>query len=236
MARANTLMYTASVLQLAPIIAALAARTGFAGPRRWITGWFLLAIGFDVLQRVLGQSALNNLWTAYLGSTLLGTAALCAMGGWQSNDVARTAVRLMVPLSLVAAGLLFFVVENSARFSLVVNPMYGLLVLSVAVFTMGSRGLHEDEPLLRQEWFWISGGLALYYGATAAVSPLGAILVPEHPGTYVKALTLQAATNIVAYVFVTIGFLCRTPRPSGASSPPSPSAWRSSWSPSERPS
>lgn len=236
MARVTALIYAASALQFAPIVTGLAARTGFAGPRRWIVGWMLLGIVFDLLQRVLGRSDLNNLWTTYLAAPLMGAAALSAMATWQRHDLARTAIRIMIPLSLVAWLVLVFAVETSDSFSLVVDPMYALLALGVAVFTMGSRGLREDAPLLRQDWFWFCGGFALYYGAAAASSPFSATLVGERVDLVLRALTLQAVTNIVAYVLVTIGFLCRTPSPSGASSLPSSSAWGSSWSPSERPS
>ncbi len=236
MAEFRTIAIAATFLQLAPILTGVVARWRFRGPRLWISLWLLVGFSFDMLQFLMSRSSLNNHWTTYLVAPLMGIIALRVMIYWQRHELARIATGLMIPLSLAAWLVLLMAVEDARTFSRVVEPMYSVLALGVGVYTIGSRALHDDVPLLEQEWFWCCGALALYYGSAAAVSPLGALLVATRPDLVLKALTMQAAIDIVAYLLVSIGFLCRPPTPSGAWSLPSPSAWRSSWSPSERPS
>jgi hypothetical protein len=229
-------VHAAVGLQSLPIIVAISARTGFQGARRWIAVWFAMGLGFDIVMVYLGSQGINNHWLGYAATPAMGVLALSAMATWQRDDLARVAVRLMMPLSLVTWLALLVAVEDADSFSRVTEPMYDLVCLAVAVLTMGVRGLREEDPLLRQDWFWFCAAFALYYGASAAVAPLGALLVDSRPDLIVRALTMEAVLDIVAYSLAAIGFLCRPQNRSGAWSLPSPSPWPSSWSPSERPS
>ncbi len=224
----------AIVMQAAPIVAAIVAGTGFAGARRWVGVWCFLALALDATLASL--SSANNLWVLYLVGPLMGSTALLALARWQREDVARITLWLMVPLALAAWAVALLRFEDPQSFSLIVDPMYDTLCLGAALFTLGRRGLHEDAPLLRQDWFWICGGFALYYAKAAAASPLYAALIASRPDLVGRALTLMAAVDIVALLLLLTGMLCRPPTPSGASLPPSPSPWGSWWSPSERPS
>jgi hypothetical protein len=224
----------ATLMQAVPVLAGIVARTGFAGPRRWVAAWCVIALALDATMSAFTHT--NNLWVTYLVGPLMGSAALYAMARWQRDDVAAITIRMTVPLALAVWLVALLRLEDVQSFSLLVDPMYSVLCLGVALFTLGRRGLLEDAPLVGQDWFWICGGFALYYGKAAAASPLGALLVASRPDIVRGALTLMAGTDIVAYLFLLMGILCRPPTPSGVSSSPSPSAWRSWWSPSERPS
>jgi hypothetical protein len=229
----RTIAYLATLMQAVPVLTAVLSRHGFAGPRRWIAAWCLLGLAGDATLEMFNH--INNLWVIYLVVPLMGAVALYAMAAWQNAELSRIAIWLMIPLSVAAWFLVLLSFEDWTSFSLVVEPMYDILCLGAALFTMGARGLREDTPLVRQDWFWLCGGLAVYYGAAAGSSPLLAAVVRSREDLAFRALTLVALLNIVAYVLLTIGFACR-PTPSGVSSPPSPSAWRSWWSLSERPS
>jgi hypothetical protein len=167
---------------------------------------------------------------------MMGSTALHAMARWQRDDVAAITIWMTVPLALAVWLVALLRIEDVRSFSLLVDPMYSVLCLGVALFTLGRRGLIEEAPLVRQDWFWVCGGFALYYGKAAAWSPLAAALVASRPDIVRGALTLMAATDILAYLLLLMGILCRPPTPSGVSSSPSPSAWRSWLSLSERPS
>jgi len=227
----RAVLMTATLMQAAPVLGGIAARARFTGPRLWVAIWCFVSLLLDWVMGLAKPG--NNLWVIYLVGPLMGSAALYAMAQWQRNYVARITIWLMIPVALAAWALAMFSVEDAESFSLVVEPMYSLLCLGAALFTLGQRGLHEDAPLLRQDWFWLCGGLALYYGKSAVSSPVYAALIQSHPELVTRALTLMAATDIVAYLLLLTGILCR-PTPSGASSSPSPSPWASSWSPSER--
>jgi len=232
MAYSMEFAYVAIAMQAVPILGGIVARTGFAGPRLWVGVWCFLALALDATMAAFSHT--NNLWVTYLVGPMMGSVALHAMARWQRDDIARITIWMMIPLALVvwATALLRF--EDPGSFSLMVDPMYDVLCLGAALFTMGRRGLHEDAPLLRQDWFWICVAFAVYYGKAAAASPLSALLVASRPDLVGRALTLIAVTDIVAYLLILKGILCRPPTPSGVFSLPSPSAWRSSWSPSER--
>jgi len=232
MALSRLMAYTAIAMEAGPILGGIAARTGFAGPRLWVGAWCFIALALDATMATFGHT--NNLWVTYLVGPTMGSVALHALARWQRDDVARITLWLMIPIALAVWFVALLRFEDPESYSLLVDPMYDVLCLGAALFTLGHRGLREEAPLPRQDWFWISVGFAVYYGKAAAASPLAAALVATRPDLVLSALTLMAATDIVAYLLILKGILCRPLTLSGASSLPSPSAWRSSWSPSER--
>jgi len=119
---------------------------------------------------------------------------------------------------------LFALVEDRAVDSTVVEPLYMLLALVVTVFTLAARSATERQPLMRQDWFWVCAGLALYLGSNAAFSPLVAALVEHHPDLVLRAFAVKSALDIAAFLTLSVGILCPLPTPSGASSSPPSSA------------
>jgi hypothetical protein len=94
-----------------------------------------------------------------------------------------------------------------------------------------TRSLAEHGRLLRQDWFWILGGIMLFTGTGTALQPLAWYLVRVgREDLLLSAFNLKAAVDIFAFAAITWGVLCPLPpRLSGGVSSP-PSSPLASWS------
>ena len=228
-------LYLAAASQLGPVIAALRPY-GFVGPRRWVVAWCSLAVAVDLVSLVLARHGVNNHWTTYVALPLRGLLVLLALAGWQRLDLARHTLLAAIPVYVAMCAVLFVVVERADTYSAISEPVYTLLGMVGALFTLLTRSMEESRPLVRQEWFWICGGLLLFFGSNAAYHPFARIALSTRPDLVLSALVVRSLAEIVAFAAITIGVLCPTSSPSGASTSPASSAWRSSSSRSVSPS
>jgi hypothetical protein len=165
----------------------------------------------------------NNHWTSYVFVPLQGAAILWALSLWQTRQMARLTIRAAIP-GFLAAWLLLLFVEDIHNFSAIAEPVYSLLSLSAALYTLVVRSADAIDSLLREDWFWICAGLSLHFGALIFLTPLGAALVRTNPEIIVRAYYVRALLNVLAYVLITYGFLCPRPLPrSGRSFSPASS-------------
>jgi hypothetical protein len=217
-------LHMAAGSQVLPIAAGLLAPDRLAGARRWILIWCTLQFAFDMLALLLARSNQMNLWIGLFDATLGGVLVLWALSLWQRRPLARLTLQLMIPLYAVAT-ILLALVEGVGGFSTLAHPVYAMLALGAAIWTLATRSHDETKPLLRSDWFWMCIGLALYFGSTSTLSPLSAVLLGTHPELVVRALEVKSAVDIVAFTAMTIGVLCPLPRPlSGVSLSPASSA------------
>jgi hypothetical protein len=100
--------------------------------------------------------------------------------------------------------------------------MHALVLLAAAVWTWLRRAPTAEGSILRADWFWACGGLALYGASTAAIEPLAALLLDERPDLVMQAYILRGAAHGTAYLLLAWSLLCPTPakRSSPSSSPP----------------
>ena len=70
----------------------------------------------------------------------------------------------------MAWGVLTFAVEDTSSFSRVADPLANLVGLSAAAFTLVARSHVASGLLLRKDWFWVSGGMVLYFGTRPCCS------------------------------------------------------------------
>ncbi len=162
----------------------------------------------------------NNHFISYVGILLMAPAILWALSLWQSRPVARLTIRLTIPAFVVAWTLLTLLVEDITNFSPVAEPIYSMLALGAAVYTLLSRGLTENEPLLRQDWFWVCAGMCLYFVPLIVVEPLSAAYVRTNPALVMDVYTVRFYINTAAFIAVTIGMLCPRTTQSGRFSSP----------------
>lgn len=192
-----------------PVLAALARHRQIQGARLIIVGWCLLLFGVDMLGWYIGRGlGLNNHFLSYIATPLQGATVLWALSLWQVKPVARLTLRLAIPPFLVSWIILTLLLEDTRNFSAVAEPVYSLLALGAALFTVLSRSSDEVSSLLEQDWFWICTGLALYFGALAVLTPLAAGFVNTNLELVSRAYVVRSIVTILAFVCISIGMLC----------------------------
>jgi len=208
-----------------PVVTGVFARQRLSGARRWVLAWAAMATAATIAQRVIAYAGHSNLWLSYItlpGSCVL---ALAAFSLWQTRELLRQVIRAAIPVSLLAGIALVLLVEDTGSFSAIAAPMFALVGLGASLLTLVTRASDEPESLLRQDWFWITTGMALYFGALAALMPMARLLIGAHAELVNRAWQLWGASAIVANGAIAVGMLCPNPslpQPSGASSPPAP--------------
>ena len=230
------IMQVAAASQAIPPLAALRHGRRLPAARRWVVGWGLLLLAYDGVALALALRGRPNLWLRYLVGPIESGVVLVALSLWHTDAVARLTLRYAAGLFAVIWVLLVAFVEQTNTFGLVTGPFQSLLLLGASVGTLLLRVRTEEASLVREDWFWVCGGLALWYGTAAALDPLARLLVAEHPSVVNSAYRVKAAVDVFASLAIARGMLCpvHPPLSGGPSSPafsPSPSSSRPSVSP-----
>ena len=221
------LLVTVTVLELAPVAAALRWRPLRLLPpaQRLVALCFALMFLQDVTMAVLASQGRNNQWVNYLGAPVQTVLFLLALAHWQIGGVERRAVRLAAAGFVVVWALLMLGAEDLRDFSRFASPLRALLVVTVAAWTMVRRSTRTMEMPASEAWFWVCAGLLLYFGSGAVLGPVSSILYRSAPHLVLAAHNTKSVINIFAYLLVAWGMLCRLPSGSsgGSSWPPAPS-------------
>lgn len=218
-------MYASLASQYLPLVAAFVRRKGLTRPRVFVLIWVGLYGLMNILAVYLGTRGVNNHFLTPIFTPFQGVVILWALSLWQTRHVPKLTIRLAIPCFLIAWAAFTVTIEDVRNFSLAAEPVYSMLALGAALYTLVTRGGDATEPLTQQDWFWICAGLALHFGALAVVLPLAAGLVHADPPMVVRAYAVRAIVNVLAFICITIGFLCPTPATrSGSSSSPASSA------------
>ena len=218
-------IYASIASQYLPLVAAVVGRQRLTRPRVFVLLWVAIYVVMDAIGVLLARQGINNHFVSTVFIPFQGAVILWALSLWQTRQLARLTIRLLIPFFIVAWAAFTLTIENVRNFSLAAEPVYSMLALGAAIFTLVSRGADATEPLTRQDWFWICGGLAIHFGALAVVLPLAAGLITTNVEVVVRAYTVRAVDNIFAFNCITIGFLCPKPATlSGSSFSPASSA------------
>ncbi len=196
--------------QLAPLAAAAFVRRRPAGARAWVLAWCALLAATDALSLALGARHTSNLLVINLATPVGGALVLWALSLMQRGDVARLTYRLGIVPFLAVWAVLTWAFDEAQRFSSVADPMAALVALAAAAYTLLSRSVGHDGPLTRADWFWISAGLCLYFGAASALMPLSALLVREAPDLLSRAYEVKSLLEIAAFLAIARGVTCPT--------------------------
>ncbi len=224
----------ASVLfELAPTVAAVAAERTLSRPLRLVAACFAVMFLQDAIGWWMADRGINNLWLSHVGTPLQTLLLLLALAHWQMGETERRAVRIVAPVFLVLWGILLVAVEAPRTFSRFTQPLQAILIVAIAAWTMIRRTTRTFEAPAAEPWFWVTSGLLLYFGTGAVLSPVSNLLVRTAPDLVMAAHVGKAVVNIVAYLLVARGMLCRlTSGSSGGSSWPPASSPSSSPPPS----
>lgn len=202
------LIYLAAASDGIPLVAAAAVRRPVRGPRGWLLVWCALLAGLDYTSLYLAMHGVHNLWTQYVFTPVSTALVLWALSGWQVGEVARMTMRYAIVPVLVLWAVLAAAFENASTFSRAAEPMAYLVCLVVAAYTLLVRSLHCKGDLLRQDWLWITAGLALYFGTWGAIAPLSALLAGSAPALLARVYQVQAVLGIGAMLAIARGVTC----------------------------
>ena len=202
------LFFPGAAAQAAPLVAAAVARRPVGTARAWILVWCALLVLVDGASLWLGREGASNLVLFTLVTPLSGAIVLWVLSCWQTGDLPRLTLRVAIIPLLLAWTALTYGLEDSSSFSRVAQPMAYLICLGAAAFTLVARSRRAEGPLHRRDWFWVSGGLALYFGAASALSPLSSLLVKEAPDLVIRAYEVKSALDVLAFLAIARGVTC----------------------------
>jgi hypothetical protein len=138
--------------------------------------------------------------------------AFWALSLWQTEpkprQVMRQAIVILIPVTLVVA-LLW---EGPESFGDKTGPVLQLALLAASVYTLVSRSVASSDRLSREDWFWITLGLSLYFALGVALGPVAMALLQGDTEFLKQVLLFKARADILAFVLMTIGMLCPLPR------------------------
>lgn len=202
------LLHFGAASQAIPLVAAAFTRRALRGVRGWVLVWCAVLASVDALGLALGERHQSNLLLFNLVTPLGVAIVLWALSLWQRGDVARLALRLAIVPYLITWIVLTVAFREMETFSRVADPMSNLIALGAAAFTLVTQAHRAVGPLHRQDWFWITGGMALYFGTASAQAPLSALLVGDSPALMIRAYEFKSVLDIFAFLAIARGVTC----------------------------
>ncbi len=206
--RTPVLLYLAALFDAAPLVAAAAVRRPVRGARAWVLVWCALLVAEGGIEIWLSIHRIHNLWLVYFFTPVTGATLLWALSCWQASEVARLTMRLAIVPFLVVWAVLTLSFENTSSFSRAADPLASLVGLFAAACTLVGRARAATGELLRQDWFWVSAGVALYLGTFSMIGPLSALLVGSDPILMLQAYQVGAVLSIVGFLAIARGMTC----------------------------
>jgi hypothetical protein len=193
--------------EAAPLVAAALVRRPVRGARAWVLAWCGVLVLGNGLQLLLSHYGVNNHWVGYV---VIAASALVlwALSYWHTGETARLTLRVAIIGLLAVWAVLTLAFEDTSGFSRAAEPMAYLVCLVAAVYTLLARSLSSGGVLLHRDWFWVSAGLALYFGTWSAVGPLSALLAGKDPDLLMRAYEIQMVLTIAAFCAIARGMTC----------------------------
>jgi hypothetical protein len=205
--RIPLLIYLGAAAEAAPPIAAATVRRPQRGARFWILAWSGVLVLADVLQLYLALRGVRNLWVGYMG-TVAGALVLWALSFWQMGTTERLTLRVATFLFLIVWVLLTLTIENTSNLSRAASPMANTVCLLAAAYTLLARSVRSHAELWRQDWFWVSGGLALYFAIWSAIDLMRAQLFGHDFVLMSQLQQVGFVLNLVAFLAIARGVTC----------------------------
>lgn len=205
--------------------------------RWWVVAWSVVLVLEGTIAWVLGMRNINNHVVGYVFAPVSGGLALWAISHWQPDRTTRSALRFAVPLFVIVSAVLIYAFDDRSTFSLVSTPFHYLVLLFAALWTFVRLGILSDEPIARQDWFWIMAGMILIAAVSTALGPLAWYLLRPRVDLLHAMLNVRAGAYVASFVAISWGMLCQTRQtfsggslsplssPSSSSSAASASRW-----------
>lgn len=204
------MLYAFSATQALPIAAVLVVRGRHApAPLLRVSVWFLVLILADMLDLYVAYRHGTNRGTSWLMLPIEVAATFWILEAWQVWPIARRVYRLAVPIVLGGAALALMALDPDRTFEIIVGPILALSALGATIQTWVQRSLATEEPLLRQDWFWILLGVGLLW--LSFVPSSGFIEVFLQRGRVGEAIIALLSRSWIAWasiLLVTWGIVC----------------------------
>jgi hypothetical protein len=202
-------LYAGAAAELLPPIAAATRWKRLGIAPRWIAGWSAFLVLGEVVTLALAFRGVNNHWVNYLGTPLAAALVLWALSHWHPSRSGRRAVRLLIPVQAALWIGMIVLFEDTSTFSVVAEPILGLLVMVAVLSMLVARTMQETGRIRDQNWWWIGLGLMLIFGTTVAFAPAAYILLQQAPYLLMRAYQIRSGLNFVAFLLITAGVLRR---------------------------
>jgi len=201
------LIYAGSFSQGLPLLVALIRHQELGKARKWILIWCGFLVSMSALSLILARANQNNHWMSYVLTPVAAAMVLWGLSCWQPSAQPTLAVRVLIPLLILAWIPIVLLVEDTRKFSLLGEPFAGLVVLIAAVYTLAARTLRETGRIPRQDWFWATTGIAIYHGTVVALHPTSYWLLQKHRELVVQVLQAKSVVEIVAFLTISWGMV-----------------------------
>jgi hypothetical protein len=201
------LIYLGAAAEAAPLVAVAAVRRPQRGARFWVLAWSGVLVFADGLQLYLALHGVRNLWVGYIG-TVAGALVLWALSYWQTGTTGRLTLRVATFLFLIVWVLLTLTLDDTSNLSRAGNPMANTVCLLAAAYTLLARSVRSRAELLRQDWFWVSAGLALYFAIRSAIDLMRVMLFGHDFVLMSQLLQVGFVLNLVAFLAIARGVTC----------------------------
>jgi len=209
-----TLAWLMALLAIAseafPLLAVIALRRRVRGARLWVVAWCTFLLAWDLTSLCVSWHGHSNLWLTYVLEPVGIALVLWSLSLWQLRELPRLTMRFALVPFVVAWVVLTVAFEDTSGFSRAADPMAALLGLGAAAYTLLARAGRSRGDLLRCDWLWVCGGMALYFGTGTALQPLAALLIAQDPQLVVLAYDAKAALDVAAFLAIARGVTCPT--------------------------
>jgi hypothetical protein len=203
-------MFGQAASQALPIVAALKVRGRHQPvPYPRLVFWCGILLVTDVLGLVVAEALGNNLWMVYVTLPVEVGLVLWLLSEWQSTELLRLTYSLAIPVMGTVVVSLLMLTDPAKTFYRYVSPFLALLGLAAALHTLVHRTLLSRGPLIRQDWFWICLGMALFWLGYVSVPVFADTFLVAHVDWVRWAYISRAYTDIVAFLLMSWGVVCQ---------------------------
>lgn len=204
----RAIVIVGTACEATPLAVLVVRRRRPRGARAWVAAWVAYGLAIDLVASSFAIRGVPNLWIVYFLMPVSVGLALWALSLWHTNEVWRLTFRIAIVPLLLAWGILTLAVEDTSTFSKAAEPMVKLVTLAAAAFTLLSGSLSRRGDLLRQDWFWISAGMVLYFGCGATLGPVSALLNAHAPQLLMDVYTVWTLMGSAAFLLIAKGMAC----------------------------
>jgi hypothetical protein len=192
--------------QALPLIPFLNAQRRSRAGSLIVTGGLVSLLG-DLAGRIMATHLGNNQLMSYLSSPITAGCYLAAVAEWQVDPRSRSVFRWSVLGFAVVWIALTLGIEDVQGLGRVTTPMYALVLIVAALWTLLRRSqVVLETSLLRTDWFWCATGLAVQGAAMAFANAVGAIFLErQRIDLFALVWNTRAAFLIISYALLAWG-------------------------------
>jgi len=205
MLRMSLLQWSFISLEAAPLAAT--ALFGSWKPRvhRWMLAWVVVQCVEEAAEVTFGLLGRHNLWLGYVFEPAAAAVLLWTLSLWQAGALARLTFRAAIPATLLVYAVLTLALDNTSTFSRVAQPMLYIVGLGASAWTLVARSHATAGDLLRQDWFWVCGGLVLFFGTFSSLGPVSRLLIANNVAMLNDLYLFSLGLMAVGFVAIAFG-------------------------------